>query len=180
MNYYYDTSALCRNYHPEAGSDKIEQLLQDSNSRHVISRVTYLELQSAFALKVRTGEISAGDFTLLRRRFRADVNRRTLKVVRLLRRHYDRAEKVLLRHAMSKRLRTLDSIHLAVALDFGTPDSWMPSLPPMDCLFLWGGLKESRSSIPLNRDAISNRLSSPFPCPESLLERCDEFGKSRA
>jgi predicted nucleic acid-binding protein len=117
VNYYYDTSALCRNYHPEAGSDKVERLLQDSNSRHVISRVTFLELQSAFALKVRTGEISVDDFTLLRRRFRADVNRRTLKVVRLLRRHYDRAEKLLLQHAMSKRLRTLDSIHLAVALD---------------------------------------------------------------
>lgn len=128
MNYYYDTSALCRNYHPEAGSDKVEQLLKDSNSRHVISRITFLELQSAFALKVRTGEISADDFTLLRRRFRADVNRRTLKVVRLLRRHYDRAEKLLLQHALTKRLRTLDSIHLAVALDLrdtGLVDSFV-------------------------------------------------------
>jgi len=26
VNYYYDTSALCRNYHPEAGSDKVERL----------------------------------------------------------------------------------------------------------------------------------------------------------
>ncbi len=117
MNCYYDTRALCRNYHTEAGSDKAERLLQDSTARHVISRVTYLEVRSAFALKVRTGEISVADSALLRRRFRADVNRRTLQVARLLRRHFDRAEKLLLQHALSKRLRTIDALHLAVALD---------------------------------------------------------------
>ena len=117
MNYYYDTSALCRHYHTEPGSDKVDNLLKDANARHVISRIGHIEVQSAFALKVRTGEIAVGDFTLLRRRFRADINHRALVVVRLLRRHFDEAEKLIQKHGLSARLRTLDALHLAIALD---------------------------------------------------------------
>jgi PIN domain nuclease of toxin-antitoxin system len=64
VNFYYDTSALCRNYHREVGSDKVASLIATAGSRHVISRVTHLEIQSAFALKVRTKELSEADFDL--------------------------------------------------------------------------------------------------------------------
>ena len=86
MIYYYDTSALCRHYHAEPGSDKVESLFSDATARHVISRLTFVECQSAFAVKVRTTAISSDDFALLRRHLRADVNRRSLIVARMLRR----------------------------------------------------------------------------------------------
>ena len=117
MSYYYDASALVANYHEEDGSRRVELLAAERGARHVISRFGYLEVQSAFALKVRTGEISEADFLLLRRRFRGDVKHRRLVVVRLLRRHFDRCEELLLAHSLRERLRTADALHLAVALD---------------------------------------------------------------
>lgn len=120
MNYYYDTSALCRRYHAEPGSDKVESLFSDTTARHIISRLTFVECQSAFALKVRTGKLSTDDFTLLRRRLRADVNRRSLIVARMLRRHFDQAESLLVKHGLTTGLRTLDALHLAISLDLHT------------------------------------------------------------
>ena len=134
MNYYYDASALVANYHEEAGSRRVESLLAELGARHVISRFGYLEVQSAFALKVRTGEIAEGDFLLLRRRFRSDVNQKQLVVVRLLRRHFDRTEKLLLAHSLRDRLRTADALHLAVALDLrasGVADAFVCSDAPL-------------------------------------------------
>lgn len=117
MHYYYDTSAVCQNYHSELGSAKIEALLADSSQRHVISRLTHLETQSAFTLKLRAREITQADFDLLRKRFRADVNQRRFVVVRLLRRHFDRAEKLIVKHGGTVQLRTLDALHLSIGLD---------------------------------------------------------------
>jgi len=119
VNYYYDTSALCQNYHTEAGSSKVAALFSEPSARHVISisRLTHLEIHSAFALKVRTGEIVRPDFELFRKHFRADVSQRRLLVVRLLRRHFDAAEALIVKHGTTARLRSLDAIHLAVAMD---------------------------------------------------------------
>jgi predicted nucleic acid-binding protein len=117
VNYYYDASALVANYHEEAGSRHVESLLAEPDARHLISRFGYLEVQSAFALKVRTGEITEADFQLLRRRFRGDLKQKRLVVVRLLRRHFDQSERLLLAHSLRERLRTADALHLAIALD---------------------------------------------------------------
>jgi len=76
-----------------------------------------LETQSAFALKVRTGEIAAADFDLLRKRLKADIAARRLLVTRVLRRHFDRAERLLAKYGFQQRLRSLDALHLGVALD---------------------------------------------------------------
>lgn len=117
MNFYYDTSALCRNYHSEVGSDRVASLLATAGSRHVISRVTHLEIQSAFALKVRTKELSEADFDLLRRKFLSDIHQRRLAVVRLVRRHFDRAEALIVEYGPSGPMRTMDALQLSVALD---------------------------------------------------------------
>ena len=52
-----------------------------------------------------------------RRRLRADVNRRSLVVARTLRRHFDQAESLLVKYGLTQRLRTLDALHLAIALE---------------------------------------------------------------
>ena len=54
--YFFDTSAFTKRYHPEIGSARIGQLLEETESLFLISNLVVLETQSAFAMKVRTGE----------------------------------------------------------------------------------------------------------------------------
>jgi hypothetical protein len=57
------------------------------------------------------------DFQLLCRRFRGDVRRRKLQVVRLTSPHFQAAEQLLRRLGPIKSFRTLDALQLAAALD---------------------------------------------------------------
>ena len=116
MANYFDTSALCRHYHSEPGSAEVDQLLADDTATQYVSWLTVLEAQSAFALKVRTGAINAANLATLRSRLFADIDHKRLLVVRVLRRHYDRADELLVNYGPSVRLRTLDALHLAIAL----------------------------------------------------------------
>lgn len=116
-NNFFDTSALGKHYHPEVGTPKVDQLLQDSASRHFISRLSVLEVQSVFAGKVRTGVISAADFQVLRRRFLTDLTKRLFDLVRMTGQHYQEAERLIQQYAPSQSLRTLDALQLAVALE---------------------------------------------------------------
>ena len=96
-NYFFDTSALSKNYHNEIGTLRVEQLLGKPSTRHFISRLSVIEIQSVFAGKVRTGVISESDFGTLRRRFLTDVSKRGLDVVRLSGFHYQEAERLIRR-----------------------------------------------------------------------------------
>lgn len=116
-NYFFDTSALSKNYHNEVGTPRVEQLLREAGTRHFVSRLSVIEIQSVFAGKVRTGVISESDFGILRRCFLTDVAKRRLDVVRLSGFHYQEAERLIRTHAMGRSLRTLDAIQLSVALD---------------------------------------------------------------
>ena len=84
-NTFLDTSALGKHYHPEVGSAKVDDLLRDPSSRHFVSRLSVVEIQSVFARKVRTGAITPDDFRLLRRRFLTDLTKRKFDLVRWLR-----------------------------------------------------------------------------------------------
>jgi predicted nucleic acid-binding protein len=117
VRYYFDTSALVRYYHAEPGSPEVEAIIQEAGATHVLSWLTVLETQSAFALKVRTGDITDSDFLLLLKRLKTDIAQRRLLVTRVLRRHFDRAERLLAKHAMQLRLRSLDALHLGIGLD---------------------------------------------------------------
>lgn len=116
-DYFFDTSALGKNYHNEVGTPKVEQLLKELGARHFISRLSVIEIQSVFAGKVRAGVISEADFRTLRLRFLTDIAKRRLDVVRLTGFHYQEAERLIRKHAMSHSLRTLDALQLSVALD---------------------------------------------------------------
>ncbi len=114
--YFFDTSALVKNYHAEAGTADVQRLLADTSSEFLISRITTVEMLSGFAGKVRTGVLSSSDYTILRRRFFADVRLRRLRPFRMLSVDYQSAGDLISKHAMSRTLRTLDAIQLAVAL----------------------------------------------------------------
>jgi predicted nucleic acid-binding protein len=146
VRYYFDTSALCRYYHAEPGTPKVESLIQDVSATHVLSWLTVLETQSAFALKVRTGEIAEADFAVLVKRLKADIGARRFLVTRVLRRHFDGAEKLIRQYGPKQRLRSLDALHLALALDL-RGNGHIDTVVSTDATLLDVGQKEGLSVI---------------------------------
>lgn len=113
---FLDSSALAKLCHAEVGSAAVGQMVLRSAATILISRLSVVEVQSAFAGKVRSGAISAGDAAGLRRRFLEDIANGVFRVVAVTSDHYDQAGELIERHGASQSLRTLDSLQLAVAL----------------------------------------------------------------
>jgi predicted nucleic acid-binding protein len=119
-NYFFDSSALGKQYHPEAGTPRVQQLLGDPATRPIISRLAVAEIHSVFAGKVRSHLISAADFALLCRQFRRDVTRHRFQIVRLTALHFREAHRLIQKLGTSRPLRTLDALQLSVALALRT------------------------------------------------------------
>lgn len=115
--YFFDTSALIKYYHVEAGRQKVVTLVEDPASRIQVSRLSHVEWHSAFARRVRTGEVSPDEFPRLRGRFYADLQAGKFQVVPLRDIHLQRAARLLSTHALTHSFRTLDALQLTVALD---------------------------------------------------------------
>jgi predicted nucleic acid-binding protein len=115
--YFFDTSALVKRYHVEEGTAAVDRLFDDpASSVPTISRVGLVEVLSALATKVRAKVSSIDAHDQARKGFLGDVKKRRLAVVRLLVSHYRGAERLIDRHAKSRRLRTLDALQLSVAI----------------------------------------------------------------
>ena len=115
--YVFDSSALLKRYHVEAGSDVVDAIFAEPGSRFLASRLAIVECVSALCLKVRSGEIAARDVVVLRKSLWEDVRRQRLSLSGLFRRQLKLAESLLLSHAPTHRLRAFDAVHLALALD---------------------------------------------------------------
>jgi hypothetical protein len=114
---FLDTSALAKHYHLEPGSTEVDRHWGDPGRGLFISRVGVVEAISVFAGKVRTGDLSAAAFAVLRKRFLHDVGSGRPKLVRLLVKHFKEADRLISQHGLARRIRTLDALQLAVALD---------------------------------------------------------------
>ena len=57
-NFFLDTSALAKLYHKELGSDHLERVLQQSDNRLLISRLSIVEMEAVLAIKVRSGQLN--------------------------------------------------------------------------------------------------------------------------
>lgn len=75
---FLDTSALAKLYHEEPGSEYVERIVNQPESKGIISRLSHVEMESVFAIKVRTGALDENGRTLGLRRLRADVARNRL------------------------------------------------------------------------------------------------------
>ncbi|HXB67543.1 MAG TPA: type II toxin-antitoxin system VapC family toxin [Candidatus Acidoferrales bacterium] len=117
MNYFFDTSALVKPYHPELGSQRVVAMFGEPDRRIVISRLGGVELHSALALKIRTGHLGREKSAALRIRFLNDVASGAIALVAVTELHYPVAESLIIRYGDRKGLRTLDALQLAVALD---------------------------------------------------------------
>jgi hypothetical protein len=78
--YFLDTSALAKLYRKESGSDLVDRIAAEVESRRFISRFTLLKMESVLALKFRTGEIDEQSVMIVRRRLEADLGTRRLLV----------------------------------------------------------------------------------------------------
>jgi predicted nucleic acid-binding protein len=117
LGIYLDTSALAKLYRPEIGTGTVERIIDNSSGDCFISRPGVLEMHSVLAQKTRAGEISTSDSALVLQRFRTDIRARRFRVQALGVRHYELAERLVDAHGPMHGLRTLDSLHLAAAMD---------------------------------------------------------------
>jgi hypothetical protein len=82
VNYFLDSSAVVKLYHPELGSARVEAAFREPTNRIVISRLTGVAFcNSALSLKIRTGRLASADAFLLRTRFLSDVATGSIAVV---------------------------------------------------------------------------------------------------
>ena len=114
--YFFDSSALAKRYHSELGTARVLSIFQEIGREVRISRLSFLEIHSVFAMKVRGGVISRSEAAVLRARLLADVAAGEIEVCSITTDLFTEAERLIGQHSFSHRLRTLDALQLAVAL----------------------------------------------------------------
>ncbi len=57
MNLFFDTSALVKYFHPEAGTDKVVELIDNPKNKIWVSDLARIEFISALHRKLRRGDI---------------------------------------------------------------------------------------------------------------------------
>jgi predicted nucleic acid-binding protein len=114
-DHFFDTSATVKHYLPETGTLKVDTLLAEAGDRSFLSELGVVELQSVFARQVRAGQITASDFALFRGKFLADIASGLWTVLPVSSNDFHLAQLLLARHGLTRSLRTLDAIQLAVA-----------------------------------------------------------------
>jgi predicted nucleic acid-binding protein len=95
---FFDTSALVKRYHREVGTDVVD---------------------AAFAKKVRTGEITEEDFLEAIKEMAEDIQSGAIRLAFFGDSDKREAAALIEKHGLSKNLRTLDAIQLAVVKRLG-------------------------------------------------------------
>jgi predicted nucleic acid-binding protein len=114
--HFYDTSAAVKHYRAELGTAKVDCLLADAASRHYLSTLGVVEAHSVFARLVRMGQITAAEFHRLRGRLLADIASGLWHIIQVTPADFQQAQQLLVQHATTRGLRTMDALQLAVAL----------------------------------------------------------------
>ena len=115
--YFFDSSALVKFYHAESGTATVDKIVRPAGNVVRIARLTVAEMTSAFAIKVRTRSISRSEADTCLLQFLRDVVAARFGVYSVGDSEFAMAEWLIGRYAFDFRLRTLDAIQLAVALE---------------------------------------------------------------
>ncbi|MEG3835196.1 MULTISPECIES: type II toxin-antitoxin system VapC family toxin [unclassified Microcoleus] len=110
--YFLDTSALVKRYVPEKGSEWILSITDPATDNHLaISQITWVEVHSAFARRLRDRSLSAERFDLIVQKVREDFENeyRVIDVDQTL---IETATELVMQHP----LRAYDAVQLAAAL----------------------------------------------------------------
>jgi predicted nucleic acid-binding protein len=149
--HFFDTSAAVKHYRAELGTVKVDALLADPGSRHYLSTLGVVELHSVFARLVRTGQITAAEFLRLRGRLLADIASGLWQAVQVTSGDFQRAQQLLVSHAPTRSLYTMDAIQLAVALALhaSSPlDAFVCADAALDAIALTEGLIVVNPEVP--------------------------------
>ncbi len=111
MPFFFDTSALVKLYHREAGTDIVVPLYK-GDSQITISELSKVELLSTIHKKLRIGEITADALEAVRERFLADCAERFV-VVPVASLIVDSAVDVLSTQGKRHHLFSLDALQIA-------------------------------------------------------------------
>lgn len=137
--YFFDTSALVKRYHTEIGSEKVAEILDDTEGIFVISSITISEFTSAFARKRKEGIITEEDLFVCLSEFSKDILR-SFTVIDIDRHHINKSISLIIKHS----LRTLDSLQLAVFLSLS---SLNPVMITSDDILFNASIKEGFQPI---------------------------------
>ncbi len=115
MNYFLDTSALIKLYHPERGSTNLETYLENTGEDLflIIAGITPIEVRSAFYRRVRQGELSPDTMKTIMQRFHHDLQ--FIETVTVSNHLIHEAMDLMDHHATQVAFRTLDAMQLASA-----------------------------------------------------------------
>ena len=83
--YFFDSSALAKRYHVEIGTAKVASIFGEPGCEVRISRLSFVEVQSVFAMKVRGGFISRTEAGQQRARLVLDIAAGAIDVCQLRR-----------------------------------------------------------------------------------------------
>lgn len=111
MQYFFDTSAVVKLYHQEAGSDRILPLYKGGEAI-VISELSKVEFVSTVHKKLRTGEITAATLDAVISRFFADCTGRFV-VIHVASFIVDAALDIMNIHGRANHLYSLDALQIA-------------------------------------------------------------------
>lgn len=114
MYFYFDTSALAKRYSPEAGTAKVNSIINDKSNVIVLGNIAITEIYSAFSKKYRIGEISNEAFLSAIYRFEKDISTNTYRFLEVDNKIISAAKILILTYP---ELRTYDAVHLAIALE---------------------------------------------------------------
>lgn len=117
---FFDTSALVKRYHREVGTDVVDIAFANKGMVKVISDISVVECYSAFAKKVRTGEVTVEDFRETIREIAEDVRSGVIELAFFGDSEKKEAAVLIEKHGLSRNLRTLDAMQLAVMKRLGS------------------------------------------------------------
>jgi predicted nucleic acid-binding protein len=106
-----------KRFHAEKGTDLVDRIADAIGTRILISALTLVELRTAAAIKVRTGQLTKTDALTLIDQFNDEILSGGMEVVPLMPQQIRRAQHLANAYGFSLRLRAGDAFQLAVALD---------------------------------------------------------------
>jgi len=115
---YVDTSLLLPAYVSEANSEQANSILE-SSSPIVVSDLTVAEFYVGLARKVKLGELTIPKSEVVRAAFETHLAEEFLQRLALRPSHSEAAGDLASKSTIM--LRTLDALHLAVAMGLGAP-----------------------------------------------------------
>jgi uncharacterized protein len=125
--YFFDTSALVKRYHKEDGTDQVTDVFAPADNLIRISTLGAVEIHSALAIKVRSGQLTRAAARILTDGVLADLASGRIKPYSVTDRHFAEAEGLVRQFSYDHRLRSLDAIQMSVALDLLPPESGFAS-----------------------------------------------------